>query len=73
MGCRCCRAAFVTFVLVVSVLVASIQSSAAARPMRVVYGEGSKIGPSAFQEAKESLELLLMRLPSGPSDRGAGH
>lgn len=34
---------------------------------------GSVYRPAAFEKAKEAVELLLARLPAGPSPKGPGH
>ncbi|PKA59293.1 hypothetical protein AXF42_Ash001387 [Apostasia shenzhenica] len=65
---RCRRAVNFVGVMIIFaalVLAVSMQSTAAARPTPAV--SAGEMG------AKEVMALWMMRLPSGPSDRGAGH
>ena len=61
--------------LVVVVLFAGAGLAGAARPMPV---ERSRDDPAATvvvvaEKATETVEMLMARLPAGPSNRGAGH
>ncbi|EAZ43509.1 hypothetical protein OsJ_28127 [Oryza sativa Japonica Group] len=78
------RRVLAVFVVVIVVIMAVAASRAdAARPApeeaeeRLVdCGEGgyeSMVYPAMVEKAKETVELLLARLPAGPSPKGPGH
>ncbi|KAM3276749.1 hypothetical protein ACQJBY_044877 [Aegilops geniculata] len=63
--------------LVVVVLVAGAGPAGAARPMPVERsGDGAAYSAGTVvvaEKATETVEMLMARLPAGPSKRGAGH
>jgi hypothetical protein len=73
------RQALAVFVLVAAVVAmvdAARPAPAEAEARLVDCGEGgyeSMVYPAMVEKAKETVELLLARLPAGPSPKGPGH
>lgn len=77
------RRVLAVFVVVVVIMAVAASRAEAARPApaeaeeRLVdCGEGgyeSMVYPAMVEKAKETVELLLARLPAGPSPKGPGH
>ncbi|KAM3276751.1 hypothetical protein ACQJBY_044879 [Aegilops geniculata] len=60
--------------LVVVVLVAGASPAGAARQMPVERsGDGAAATVVVAEKVTETVEMLMARLPAGPSNRGAGH
>ncbi|KAI0510660.1 hypothetical protein KFK09_011268 [Dendrobium nobile] len=75
MSLRGCRALLLVIIVVSIVFAASMQSSAALRPMPEEPNGTRNLAAelSLYEQAKEVMALWMERLPSGPSPGGAGH
>ncbi|KAL5221428.1 hypothetical protein ABZP36_026141 [Zizania latifolia] len=77
------RRVLAVFVFVVVVLAVAACSADAARPAPPAPAAGlvdcgeaayeSMVYPTVLDKARETVELLMARLPSGPSPKGPGH
>ncbi|KAL0918880.1 hypothetical protein M5K25_010926 [Dendrobium thyrsiflorum] len=75
MSLRRSRSLLLVIIIVSIVFAASMQSSAALRPMPEEPSGARNLdaGLSLYEQAKEVMALWMERLPSGPSPGGGGH